>query len=507
MAGALQSFRKARRGVGKPPMMTNHKKSLELWERYGQYLLLAMPYADGLIHEARGCTLRDLDGNEILDLAAGQFCSILGHSHPKFIEKVIDQIRRVAHTGSQFLSPVVLEAAGKFAEVAPGQLKRSMIFSTGTEANECAISVAKTCTGKRGVIGFNRGYYGLSLTTKSLSSIFGGRPGDGPNVPETYRLLAPHCFHCPVNSHHPECNLLCLESSLEATVPAPDDIAAVIIEPILSAGGMIVPPPGYLKVLREFTRRHGSILIVDEAQTGFGRTGKWFGVQHHGVEPDILVISKGAGGGFPVSGFITTDEIADRVEKAGFSHLASHQLDPLSGAVLSALIDIIKEEGLVQKASETGLYFKTRLKELREKHAIVADVRGEGLMLGMEIAGNGAGGRSDAELTIAIVALCRQNRVHLTFTYFEPVLRFIPPLTLTRQEVDFATSVVDDALSRAIGKDFSLDDLMPNNRYTRAYVERQRGNWTLGRIFSRLYQTSPERWIRKFNEMVARHSE
>ena len=488
-------------------MTTNYKKSLELWERYGQYLLMAMPYADGLIQEANGCTLKDLDGHETLDLAAGQFCSILGHSHPKFIEKVVAQVRRVAHTGSQFLSPIVLEAAGKFAEVAPGKLKRSIIFSTGTEANECAISIAKTCTGKRGVLGFNRGYYGLSLATKSLSSIFGGRTGDLPIVPETYRLLAPHCFHCPVNSRYPECNLICFESSLEAAVPAPDEIAAVIIEPILSAGGMIVPPQGYLTVLKEFTQRHGAILIVDEAQTGFGRTGKWFGVEHHGVEPDILVISKGAGGGFPVSGLITTDEIADRLENIGFSHLASHQLDPLSGAALAALIDIIKEEGLVQKASETGKYFKARLKELQQKHAIVADVRGEGLMLGMEIAGNGAGGRSDAELTIAIVGLCKQNRVHLTFTYFEPVLRFIPPLTLTRQEVDFAISVLDGALSKAVTKDISLGDLMPNNRYTRAYVQRQSGNWTVGRIFSRLYQTSPERWVRKFNEMVAGQSE
>jgi len=485
-------------------MQNENKKSLELWEKYGRYLLMAMPYADGLIQEANGCALKDLDGDEILDLAAGQFCTILGHSHPKFIERVVEQVQRVVHTGSQFLSPVVLEAAAKIAEVAPGKLKRSMILSTGTEANECAISVAKMYTKKNGMVGFNRGYYGLSLTAKSLTSIFGHRPGDWPCVAETYRLLAPHCFHCPVNSHYPECDLLCLESSLQASVPAPENIAAVIIEPILSAGGMVVPPPGYLRALKEFAQQHEALLIVDEAQTGFGRTGKWFGVEHHGVEPDILVFSKGAGGGFPVSGFVTTDEIADRVENQGFAHLASHQFDPLSGVALSALIDIITQEGLVEKAAHTGGYFKARLNELKAKHAIVADVRGEGLMLGMEIAGDRTGGRSDAELTLAIVALCKQNGIHLTYTYFEPVLRFIPPLSLTRKEVDLAISVLDDALTAALQKELSLDELLPKNRYTRAYMEKQMGKLTLRRIFSRLHETSPEKWMKKINEIVWR---
>jgi 2,2-dialkylglycine decarboxylase (pyruvate) len=485
-------------------MSANNTKSLELWQKYGQYLVIGMPYADGLIGEANGCVLKDIDGNETLDLAAGQFCSILGHSHPKFIEKVVEQMRQVVHIGSQFMSPIVLEAAAKFAEVAPGELKRSMIFSTGTEANECAISIAKMYTKKNGVVGFNRGYYGLSLTTKSLTSIFGGKFGDGPRVPETYRLLAPHCFHCPVNTRYPECNLLCLESSIEASIPSPDDLAAIIIEPIISAGGMIVPPPGYMKALKDFAHRHGALLIVDEAQTGFGRTGKWFGVEHHEVEPDILVISKGAGGGFPVSGFITTDEIADKVQNEGFSHLASHQFDPLGGVALSALIDIIKEEGLVQNAAETGAYLKARLKELQAKHSIIADVRGEGLMLGMEIDAGEAVGRSSADVTLAIVALCKQKGVHLTYTYFEPVLRFIPPITLTRKEVDFAISVLDEALTGAVRKELSVQSLLPQNPFTRSYMEKQRGKWTLGRIAAKLYETSPERWVKKIHEMVSK---
>jgi 2,2-dialkylglycine decarboxylase (pyruvate) len=164
------------------------RNSLQLWEKHGRHVLMAMPYADNLISEGEGAILRDVDGNQILDFAAGQFCSILGNSHPKYVERLVEQMRKVVHVGSQFLSPIVLEAAAKFAAVAPGELSKSMFLSTGTEANECAISLAKTCTGKKGVIGFNRGYYGLSLGTKSLTSIFSpnDRHGSGPSVPESF---------------------------------------------------------------------------------------------------------------------------------------------------------------------------------------------------------------------------------------------------------------------------------------------------------------------------------
>src|SRR5262245_53345490 len=189
-------------------MGVNVTKSMDLWEKYGEYLMVVMPYADNLISEATGTVIKDVDGNELIDLAAGQFCSILGHNHPKLIEKIVDQTRKVLHTGTQFLAPIVLEAAAKFAAVAPGQLNKSLFLSTGTEANECALAIAKTYTRKTGVIGFSRGYYGLSLATRSLSSVFTRveKYGSAPTVPETYRFLAPHCFRCPVHSRYPQCD-------------------------------------------------------------------------------------------------------------------------------------------------------------------------------------------------------------------------------------------------------------------------------------------------------------
>src|SRR5262252_3023008 len=348
-------------------------RSLELWAKYGEHILMAMPYADNLIASGEGCTLQDIDGNQILDLSAGQFCSILGNNHPKYIEKLLAQTRNVIHTGTQFLSPIVLEAAKKFAEITPGSLSKSIFLSTGTEANECAISLAKTCTGKTGVIGFNRGYYGLSLGVKSLSAIFSpsDRHGSGPAVPESFRFLAPHCFHCPIKRQYPECETVCLDASIDVALPRSRDIAAIIIEPILSAGGMIVPPPGYLKRLKAFAEELGALLIIDEAQTGFGRTGKWFACEHHEVEPDILVVSKSSGSGFPVSGVITTEEVADRVAAKGWTHLASHQSDPLPAAAVAATIDIVKTEKLVGRAAETGSYLLEQLQRLKNKYPII----------------------------------------------------------------------------------------------------------------------------------------
>src|SRR5262249_39783269 len=160
-----------------------------------------------------------------------------------------------------------------------------------------------------------------------------------------------------------------------------------------------------------------------EAQTGFGRTGKWFACEHHEVEPDILVVSKSSGSGFPVSGVITTDEIADRISSTGWVHLASHQCDRLPAAALAATVDIVGEENLVQKAADSGRYFMDRLQELKSRHTVIIDIRGLGLMIGMEL-GNYPDG-SENELCALIVALCESRGVHLTYTYYEPVIRFI----------------------------------------------------------------------------------
>src|ERR1051326_2544142 len=310
-------------------MKAGKVKNTDYWRQYGEYVLMAMPYADEVLVEGSGCTVTDADGNELLDLASGMFCCVLGHNHPEFIRRIVQQTEALLHTGTQFLSPPVLEAGYKLAQVAPGRLSKSIFLSTGTEANEFAFRLAKAYTGRTGIVGFSRGYYGTSLATKSVSSLFHhGLKDSLPLVPDSYRLpITAECTGCFTGSSGQAGNFPCLRSA-EDWMGDWSNIAAIIVEPVMSAGGMLIPPPGYLQELQRIARKQGVLVISDEAQTGFGRTGKWFAVEHHAVEPDILTISKSAGNGFPVAAVTTTPEIADQAGRSGVWKLTRHPPAP-----------------------------------------------------------------------------------------------------------------------------------------------------------------------------------
>lgn len=478
--------------------MVEISKSLKLWEQYGDYVLMALQYYDNVLIEGSGCYIIDADGNKLLDLTSGQFCCLLGYSHPKFLKRLIAQTEKILHTGTPFLSPPVLEASAKFAKIAQGNLKKSIFLSTGTEANECALRIAKTFTQRVGIAGFSRGYYGISLATMSVSKIpaspvpFGGSKHDAlPTVPESYTILTPHCFRCPVNSHYPGCNFLCLDVSVEYIGGRLENIAAIIVEPILSAGGMIVPPPGYFKRLKSIAEEYKILLIADEAQTGFGRTGKWFGMEHHEVVPDIMVVSKSAGSGFPVSGVIVTEEIAEKIARRRFIHLSSHQSDPVATAAVSATIDIIEEEGLLQKARENGEYFISQLEKLRKKWPIIADIRGKGLMIGFELVKSPDTLEPANEMAPKLTYACRKKGLHLNFTTYYTVFRISPPLIIEKEQIDFAVSVIDEAIGEVLDGKYSNAEIMPRNPYSKKLSK-----GTLKRVLYKLWETSPKYWTR-----------
>jgi 4-aminobutyrate aminotransferase-like enzyme len=212
----------------------------------------------------------------------------------------------------------------------------------------------------------------------------------------------------------------------------------------------------------------------------------------------MLVVSKSSGSGFPVSGVITTEEIADRIASRGWTHLASHQCDPLPAAAVAATIDIVRKENLVARAAETGCYFMDKLQQLKGKYSVVVDVRGIGLMLGMEI-GNFRDG-SELELCNLIVMQCENRGVHLTYTYYEPVIRFIPPLTLTKEEVDRAISVLDESIAAALEGKVSRDSVMPSNPYSRKFIQGTSVRKTFKRVATRFFETSPQYWLQKMKE-------
>lgn len=468
-------------------MVMDKEKSLELWERYGRNVLMVMPYDDILISRGEGCYLYDADGNRYLDMACGQLCAGLGHNHPELMRRIGEQMERLLHTGTHFLSPAALEASEKVARVTPGDLNRSIFLSTGTEANECAMRIAKTATRRTGMVGFTRGYYGISIGTRSVGMHISGQYSSSPRVPESTNMLSPDCRLCPVGSKYPECEFLCLRASDEMLRQQAGNIAAFIVEPIISAGGMVFPPPGYFRQLRELADDYGALIIADEAQTGFGRTGRWFAVEHWGDEqahaeealPDILVVSKSAGGGFPVAAVIVTDEVARKVAEEGLYHISSHQADPVPAAAVSAVIDIVEREGLVQRSQEMGEYFRARLEEVKADYPDdIADVRGSGLMIGLEMAGEEEGPRNKYLKGYLIEHFCKEAGVIMSYGSWGGVFRIMPPLTITEKELDEAVGVLRDALELYHSKPGDLGGLLPANPYSRPVAERMLKRFT-----------------------------
>jgi len=464
---------------------------------------MLQPFMDSLIERGDGCYLIDADGRRILDLAAGQFCSILGHNHQGFTSRLKQQLDLIVHLGDQYVSPGILAAASRFAQIAPGKLNKVVFLSTGSEANECAMRMAKTVTGRSGMLAFTRGYYGISLATRNLSSI-SDHPGHvdfQPCPPGQLKLLTPSCRHCPVKLEYPSCQLQCLDLSLHMISQHLETIAAVIVEPVLSAGGMIFPPADYLQRLYETTRKIGALFIVDEAQTGFGRCGRWFAIENYGIEPDILVVSKTAGNGYPAAAVVVSDNVAKQLELRTFTHLSSHQNDPLAAAAVHAVIDIVEEENLIERSKEMGEYFLDQLRALQNKHSLIADVRGSGLMLAMELADEARSG--DAEkLAFETAMMCEERGLHVTFSYYEPVIRFIPPLIVSRAEIDESTRILDEVLYQLSNHSRSVTSIGPQNVRSGPFVKRMNGGFSATRMLRKLWNSSPKQWLEKAKELL-----
>lgn len=475
-----------------------NSSSLDLWQRHGENLLLLQPFMDSVIVQGDGCYMVDADGNRILDLAAGQFCSILGYSHPRFVQQLQRQLAELLHIGDQYISPGVLKAASRLAGIAPGQLSKVVFLSTGSEANECAMRMAKTVTGRTGMLGFTRGYYGISLATRNLSSIsdHGGKADFQPAPVHQDKLITPTCHRCPIQRQYPSCSAACLDVSLELLSSHLENIAAVIVEPILSAGGMIFPPKDYLQKLRAAAHEFGALFIVDEAQTGFGRCGEWFDIQNYEIEPDIMVISKTGGNGYPAAAVIVSDSVAEKLERSHFTHLSSHQNDPVAAAAVHAVIDIVEEERLVEHSRAMGQYFMSALLRLQQTHKLIKDVRGRGLMIGMELATEEG---DNSTLAFKMAMLCERKGLHVTFSYFEPVIRIIPPLIISSGEIDAAIEIMDEALWTLENGAAKLGDLFPQNSRSGPFTKGMVAGSPLS--FRRMWHTSPQQWVDKLKSL------
>jgi 2,2-dialkylglycine decarboxylase (pyruvate) len=468
-------------------------RNLEMWEQRGSNILPVMPFLDNVIVRSEGSYLIDREGKRILDLAAGQFCTILGHNHPVFVERLIAELRNNLHTGSQYLTERVFEAAHQIAGIAPAGLDKVTLLSTGSEANEFALRIAKAFTGRTGVIGIDRGYYGISLATRSLSAISDGHVDLSPKVPGTYHVIAPYCARCPLTLTYPDCGVRCLDVSLRSIGSNVENVAAIIVETVVSAGGMIFPNPEFFARLRALADDIGALLIVDEAQTGFGRCGKWFDCENLDLQPDILVFSKTSGNGYPSSGVVVPARIVEKLLDQGFHHLSSHQNDPVTAAAILAVMEVIRQEDLLTRANENGAYFIERLRELEKRHARIWGIRGRGLMIAFELVRSRETREPDLDNLTPFVLGCQARGVHVTYSYYEGAIRIIPAITLTRAEIDTAIAAFDATLTDIEQNRLDASAFANTNAVTRSMVSRSR--WR--RMLRRLWETSPSYWLQR----------
>jgi len=345
---------------------------------------VAMYYQEPLaLVRGEGFHVWDDQDNKYLDCFGGVLTVSVGHNNPKVSEAIINQVKSIQHTSTLYANKPQSDLAEKLYQITPGPLKKSFFTNSGTEADDTAIHAAKTATGRHEIVVLRHSYSGRSATALSAMGHSTWRPLPA-QVAGFVHAPAPYCYRCPFKLTYPECGLACANDIEEIIMTSTTgEIAAFMAEPILGVGGFIVPPPGYFERAVEISRKHGGLFIADEVQTGWARTGdKWFGIEHWDVTPDIITSAKGLGNGVPIGITVATPEVADKYPGLTFSTFGGN---PVSMAAALAVIKVIEEEDLKTNAAQVGGYLREKLEGLKEKYQAIGDVRGMGLMQGLEL--------------------------------------------------------------------------------------------------------------------------
>ena len=336
-----------------------------------------------VIEKGKGFYVSDSDGNSYLDFFGGILTVSVGHANDEVNTAVKAQVDRLSHISSLYPSIPVVELAEKLVGLAPDNLKKVFFNASGTEADETAVMMAQLYTGNTEVIALRHGYSGRSLLAQSLTGHAPWRALPS-QVGSVKHALAPYCYRCPLKMTYPECGVACakdVEELINTTTTG--KVAGILAEPIQGVGGFITPPDEYFSIVSDIIHDHGGIFISDEVQTGFGRTGKTWGIEHSGVEPDMITVAKGIANGMPLAAVITTKDIADSLQKNTISTFGGN---PVSSAAANATLDIIERDDLKTNSIKMGEILKEGLQKIQSEHKkIIGDVRGKGLMVGLEL--------------------------------------------------------------------------------------------------------------------------
>jgi len=394
-----------------------------------------------------GALVEDVDGNVFLDCTAGIAVTSTGHSHPDVVKAIVEQSQKFLHmSGTDFYYEPQVRLGEELSEIAPMPgPHRSFFANSGTEATEAAIKLARYYTKRPYLIAFFGAFHGRSMGSLSLTaSKLTQRRGFGPFVPGVFHAPYANCYRCPLGLSSDNCAAECLrfiEEQLFAHLVSPEEVAAIVVEPIQGEGGYVVPPNVFHERLRELTQRHGMLLIVDEVQSGMGRTGRMFAIEHTAVTPDVVTMAKGIASGLPLGVMTSRSEI---VSWPPGTHASTFGGNPVSCAASLATIKLLRDS-LVKNAEVVGAHMLAGVRALMEKHALIGDVRGRGLMIGVELVRDRQTKERATTERDRIVHECFRRGL-LVLGAGQNAIRLSPPLVLTTEQADIAISILDQAI-------------------------------------------------------------
>ena len=427
------------------------KTEAELLEAAGRYSFggrMDKSAGGPIFVRGQGSEVEDVNGKRYLDFNSGQMCAALGHNHPTITAAVKSACDTLIHAHSSFFNVPEIELAERLASLMPEPLKKSMFLQSGADANEAAINIARKHTGGFEVASPHISFHGMSDATRALT-FAGWHAGHGPPAPGAMAMIAPYCYRCPLAQTFPDCEYACLDTSFELidaqTTSRP---AAVLTEPLFSAGGVIEPPQGWLAELKQRCEARGMLLILDEEQTGLGKLGEMFAFEAEGVVPDIVTLAKHFGGGICISAVVTSAQIEARATAEEFIVTHSHSNDPLACAAGLASLDVVEQDRVPEKARKLGAQLKSKLLALAERFEIIGDVRGRGLLQGVELVRSRETKEPATEAGPQIAAHALREGLIFSVRREGSVLRFVPPATTTEAQVDHAIDILTEALEQ-----------------------------------------------------------
>lgn len=425
-------------------------KCLEIVERDGKVYpeFARIPYYPLVVKKGNGAIIEDMDGNQFIDMLSSASSLNTGHSHPRIVQAIKNQLDNfISYTAAYTYSEPLVLLGEELCKITPGDFEKRVVYGlSGSDANDGMIKLARAYTGKKKIISFIGSYHGSTFGALSLSAIsLNMRRKVGPLLSEIEHIRYPDCYRCAFKCKVDSCNLECLEdfkTALTTYLPA-DEIAAIVMEPIAGDSGLIVPPAKYMQAIYKLCKESNILFVSEEVQQGFGRTGKWFCIEHFKIIPDMIIMGKSMASGVPLSAIVARKEITDSLGTP--AHLFTMSGNALSCVAALETINVIRDENLLEKSTNFGNYVKERFEEMKDKYQLIGDVRGLGLSIGVDLVVDRTSKIGNKEAAAKICYRCWEKGIILIFLA-SGVLRIQPPLIISKEELDKALNIIEEAI-------------------------------------------------------------